>query len=225
MRPVKNENGPPRANRRIGRKLFAVLLVFVVLIGLAYLERAPILSGVARAWIIDEPVSRADAIVIIGGGLQTRTFAAARMYHQGIATNILIARSKLSPTDRIGLTQPERVLAEKVLTEKGVPAERIQTFGEAVTSTKDEAIALREWALAHPEVKTIIVSTELFHTRRVKWIFGKVFKQTSVKVKVTAIEQEEYTSGNWWQHEEGFIAFELEVVKSAFYHLKYRRLQ
>src|ERR1700758_1702668 len=113
------EQTPSKTSRPIARKLLATLLVFVGLMALIYLERAPILAAVARAWIVNEPVSHADVIAIIGGGLQTRTFAAAKMYRQGICTNILLASSKLSPTDRMGVTQPERSYSEKILITNG----------------------------------------------------------------------------------------------------------
>ena len=41
------------------------------------------------------------------------------------------------------------------------------------------------------------------------------------EVHVTAIDPPGYRGTNWWQHEDGLIAFQNEVVKSFYYRLKY----
>ena len=38
---------------------------------------------------------------------------------------------------------------------------------------------------------------------------------------VRAVAPTKYVAGDWWQHEAGLIAFQNEVIKSAYYHLKY----
>ncbi len=57
--------------------LIVVLLGIGALVG-AYRFRAPILTAMANAYIVDQPLEKADAVVALGGGLQYRTFEAAR---------------------------------------------------------------------------------------------------------------------------------------------------
>jgi hypothetical protein len=71
--------------------LRAVWLLAVVggLILAGYVFRASLLTGLAEAWVVNEPATKADAIVILGGGLENRPFAAARLFHDGVAPRIL----------------------------------------------------------------------------------------------------------------------------------------
>ena len=90
----------------------------------------------------------------------------------------------------------------------------------ALASTYDEARAVRAW-LATNSAKSILIATDLSHTRRARWIFQKELEGTGVQVRVHAIQPKEYGLTNWWQHEEGLIAFQNEFIKSLYYHLKY----
>ena len=182
--------------------------------------RSPLLTGVANAWIVDEPLTKADAIVVLGGGLENRPFAAARLYHQGLASKILFMDVKLSPTSRLGITQSEKDLTRQVLLKKDVPESDCITIGDAVASTHDEAMAVRAW-VEKTGAKRVLIPTDLFHTRRVRWLFRKALRGTGATALVVAVAPEQYQARNWWHHEEGLIAFQNEVIKSAYYYLRY----
>jgi uncharacterized SAM-binding protein YcdF (DUF218 family) len=92
--------------------------------------------------------------------------------------------------------------------------------GDGVATTYDESRAVRAW-LATNNAKSILIVTDLSHTRRAKWIFSKELKGTGVQVYVHAIRPSEYALTNWWQHEEGVIAFQNEFLKDIYYHFKY----
>jgi uncharacterized SAM-binding protein YcdF (DUF218 family) len=70
----------------------------------------PLLTGAAKAWMVNDPPVKADAIVVLGGGAQFRPFEAARLYHAGLAPAILVMNSELRATDRLGVTIPEAEL-------------------------------------------------------------------------------------------------------------------
>ncbi len=115
------------------------------ILGLIYLLRVPLLIGVAESWIVRENIEKADAIMLLGGGIQTRTFEAARLYHQGYAPRVMVADVKLEPTDGLGVTVPQVELMKQVLLKNGVPPEAITIVGNQVSSTHEEALALRDW--------------------------------------------------------------------------------
>jgi hypothetical protein len=66
-----------------------------------------------------------------------------------------------------------------------------------------------------------MIPTEIFHTRRVHWLFNRMLAGSGITPRIVALNPPEYTSADWWQHEEGLIAFQNEVIKSLYYRLKY----
>jgi uncharacterized SAM-binding protein YcdF (DUF218 family) len=202
-----------------GRRIaFGVTLCFLLFA--FYYCRAPLLRYAAAAWIVNDPVTNADAIFVLGGGLEYRPFAAARLFTNHSAPAILVSQSELPPTAQMGLTVPEFVTARLVMLSNGVPATAIRLIGTNVTSTREEALALREW-VTQTHARSIIIPTDIFHTRRARWVFEKALHDTGAEVHVVAVDVPKYTAADWWRHEEGLIAFETEVVKWAYYHVKY----
>jgi uncharacterized SAM-binding protein YcdF (DUF218 family) len=89
-----------------------------------------------------------------------------------------------------------------------------------VNSTYEEALALRDWVKQNGARKIVIVS-DPFHTRRVKWLFRKELATTGAQVLTAVAPPLEYDSSNWWKHEEGLIAFQNELIKYGLYRMKY----
>jgi uncharacterized SAM-binding protein YcdF (DUF218 family) len=191
----------------------------VLAIGLGVF-RAPLLTGLANSWIVDDAPEKSDAIVVLGGGVDYRPFAAARLYNDGWAPTVLIMDVGLSPTEEMGLKQPERDVTRQVLLKQGVPEQAIVPVGRSVKNTFEESKAVLAWATEHGAQK-LLIATELFHTRRARWVFRKQFRGTHTLVKFAAVAPGDYARTNWWQHEQGLINFQNEWVKLPYYWLKY----
>jgi uncharacterized SAM-binding protein YcdF (DUF218 family) len=179
-----------------------------------------VLTAIAKLWIVDDPLDTSDAIVVLAGGVQYRAFAAAQLYHAGLADRLLVAKGIVAPTDQLGLTISETELTVKVLLSQGVPNDRVVLVGNGVTSTYGDAVAVREWARDRA-AKRVIVPTDIFHTRRVRWIFRKVLREAGTAVLIKAIDPPGYTASDWWRHEGGLITFQNEVIKSLYYALRH----
>ena len=210
--------------RSLARRLRSAVLWFcgfvVLLTAFCFICRAPLLRGTATAWIIDDSVAHADAIVVLGGGLDYRPFAAARLYTNGCAKTILVTQPEVSKGAQGGRAVPEFILARDILLRNGVPDTAIEPLGTNVTSTRDEAFALKSWAAGH-HARSFVIPTDIFHTRRVRWIFQKALRGSDAEIHVVALTPHRYAKDNWWQTEDGLITFQNEVVKSLYYHLKY----
>lgn len=206
--------------RRILRFCAWTFLVLVALLLLAYGFRRTLLVSAGKLWIVDEPAAPSDAVVVLGGGAQTRPFAAAELVRQRITTNVLLADVRPTPSDQLGVTTRESDASRAVLLKMGVPASSIQGIGTNVSSTLDEARAVRAWAVEH-HPKVVIIPTDLFHTRRVNWLMEKQLHDLQVEVRVVALDTHEYNRTNWWQHEQGVVAFQNEVLKYLLYRCKY----
>ena len=205
---------------RFLRRFALCLLVLGALLLAAWCFRAPLLTGLANAWIVNEPLEKSDAIVVLGGGVENRPFEAARLYHRGLAPKILLMDVKLNPTTKLGLLPAEKDLTRRVLRKLEVPESALLVVGESVASTYDEARAVRAWA-GKTKATRVIIPTDLFHTRRVRWLFRQQLKDTGTRVQVAAVTPKTYRAGDWWQHEEGLIAFQDEVIKYGYYRWEY----
>lgn len=201
-------------------RLLKLLAVLTAILALAWFFRTPLLRGLAHAWVVDDPVTKSDAIVVLGGGRDWRPFAAAEMYKAGEAPLVLVAQPEMTPSQAL-LKQPsEAEVNTSILTQKGVPPASIQPLGTGVTSTRDEAVALRDWVMAH-KATDITIPTDALHTRRVQWIFQRELAGTGVTIHVRAVDHPRYSTDNWWQQEEGFLGFQSEVMKSLYYLMRY----
>lgn len=202
------------------KRLLAALLVLCVLLIALFIFRVPLLRGAAGAWVVNQPMTKADVIVVLGGGLENRPFEAARLFHLGLAPKILLMNPRLSPAVQLGLMPTEADLARNILLKKEVPAEDIFVTSDLVTNSFDESIALRNWAKTNG-AKSVLIPTDVFHTRRVRWLYGKELKGTGIRVAIEAVPVHEYAVSNWWQREQGVVAFQNEVLKYAYYRVKY----
>ena len=206
--------------RPIIRRLAWTFGIGCALLLAGYVFRAPLLKGLAGAWVVNDPVTKADAIVILGGGLENRPFAAAKLFHDGVAPRILYMDVRFSPAEEMGITLPEKEQTHRILLSNNVPESAMTVIGSNVANTYDESRAVRAW-IEKSGAKSIVIPTDPFHTRRVRWMFHKQLKGTGVALTVEAVPVREYTQGDWWRHEQGLIAFQNELVKSVYYHLKY----
>jgi uncharacterized SAM-binding protein YcdF (DUF218 family) len=198
-----------------------VVLSLLVLAGTgSWLYRVPLLQWAANVWIISDSVEAADAVAVLGGGLEDRPFAAADYYRRGLVPKVLLASARTSPSVKLGVSPSDVALSRAVLTELGVPETAIETFGTDLSSTFEESIALREWVERNHAMR-IIVPTEVFSSRRVKWMLERTLAGTGAQVRVPALESYEYSRDEWWRKEQGLIAFQTEVVKYFYYRFKY----
>ena len=204
-----------------GLRRFVLSCVLVcVLVGSAWLFRAPLLTTFARIWVVDDSLVKADAIVIPGGRPDLRAIEAARLYQQGLAPRILYMDVKLSPSSEMGIIPSEREQTRRLLLSNNVPESALTAIGQSVVNTHDESLAVRDW-MAASGLHSIIITTDISHTRRVRWLFKKELKGMPAEIRIHAIQPKEYGVNNWWQHEEGLIAFQNEFLKDIYYHLKY----
>src|SRR5213592_1555582 len=95
-----------KKNRNV---LLISVLFFLAAGGGFYLFREPILTRVATFLVVSDPLHKADAMEILGGGEPGRARKAAELYHEGWAPRIFI-------------TNAEHTTTKDVLGDYGIPA-------------------------------------------------------------------------------------------------------
>ena len=201
-------------------RLVVCVLLLVGLGACAWLARAPLLQGAADFWIVSDEVTRADAVVVLGGQFNVRPLAAADLYHKGLVNRVLISNNEETRAATIGAIQGDTESNRRVLLKLGVPENAIETFGGAHKNTRDEAVALREWT-ERRRVSTIIIPTEVFAARRVRWMFQREFAGQGIHIQVPSYESGDYTRAEWWKSAVGLVTFQNEVIKYVYYRLQY----
>jgi uncharacterized SAM-binding protein YcdF (DUF218 family) len=192
--------------------------IMAMLAGVAiavWLGREPLLRGVASLWIVSDSVTHADAIVVLGGNFHVRPRVAADLYQRGLANRILVSKAIHMQQGPVTGSPTDAELNRAALIKLGVQPGAIETFGTANTNTRDEAVALKQWAERNA-ASAFIIPTEIFSARRVRWIFHREFSGRSVRIEVPSFEQAGYTHGEWWKTEEGVIAFQNELLKYIY---------
>ncbi len=207
-------------SRRLRNYLACAITVIAVAAATMWYFRGQLLAGIANAWIVRDPLSHADAIVVLGGGMQTRPFEAARLYRDGYAPQVLVASPEPKPTDKMGLTVDDTEVTKRILSMQGMPDSAIAEFGNEVSSTYEEAVALRDWVRKRGAKKIIIVS-DAFHSRRVRWLFQKEIRPAGAEILTAIAPPLKYTVSEWWRTEQGLIEFQNELIKYSYYRLRY----
>ena len=190
------------------RRAIAIFAVALVATLVGWLGRASLLREAALFWIVSDPLTHADAIVVLGGNSQTRPPVAADLYRKGLANKVLVSHSF------------DFQLNCAALLKLGVPANAIETFGKANTNTREEAVALREWAERNA-ASVFVIGSEPFMTRRVQWIFRREFSGLPAKITVQPFDPPGFSLAGWWKTEQGSTAFQNEILKYLYYRWKY----
>ncbi|HKG15735.1 MAG TPA: YdcF family protein [Pyrinomonadaceae bacterium] len=208
-------------NLKARRARRALPLLLVALAAWAVVSRAA-----AEALVVSEELERADALVVLAGSSAyvERTARAAELYREGRAPVVVLTNdgqlSGWSDESQSNPTFVERARAE--LVRGGVPPERIEALPRRVGSTHDEAVLLREYAGGR-RMRSLLVVTSAYHTRRALWTFRRAFGGSGVEVGVSRVEPgvQTPTPGTWWLSPRGWGAVAGEYVKTVYYHLRY----
>ncbi|MGO9107807.1 MAG: YdcF family protein [Thermoguttaceae bacterium] len=174
----------------------------------------------ARWLDVGGPPQKADAVVLLNGGLNARPFVAAALVHGGWAPKLLLNTVAAHPSQLSGAVPPFFDINLKVLEYGGVPRDRVVCLDSAAKTTFDEAKAVADYLADHP-TKRLMIVTEGPHSLRARWIFQRVLSDRPVEIMMFSGPTEEFDNENWWQSEAGFLYVVSEYFKLFFYCLRY----
>ncbi len=200
-----------------------VLLVLTLIAVLAMLFGPAMLTGYARWLIKTDPPRKADAVVVLAGGEGERLGAALRIWRQGRVGALLVTGPDvpLLPVYTGGDSLSMAEVKRRIAIRKGVPADDVWVALGA-KSTYDEAHdALR--ALQEHRVRTAIVVTSPFHSRRARATFLRVFRGSGIDVTLETLPADLSAEkpNRWWTREREMMAVFTETAKTVFYWNRY----
>jgi len=183
-----------------------VLLGIAALLFLMYLARHPLMRYLGDYWVIDEPAAHADAILVLSDDnfYGDRATRAAELSRQQVAPVVVASGRKLRPNASIA------ELIEHDLIERGVPKEKVLRFDNDSNDTIDEAESLADLAKQKHWSRVIIVTSN-YHTRRVRYIFDRIFPGP-IAVSVASARDADFDPEHWWQKKKSIKLFAHEFL-------------
>jgi uncharacterized SAM-binding protein YcdF (DUF218 family) len=169
--------------------LLAVVLVLAVL----FFARHPIFRVIGEAWVVEDPLERSDAILVLSDDnfYADRATRASQIYRQGLAPVVVASGRRLRPY--AGVAE----LIEHDLIERGVPKDKILRVAHDADNTREEAIELAKIA-KQKKWRSVIVVTSNFHTRRARYIFSHVFPE-DVRIRISGAPDGDFDPERWWE--------------------------
>jgi uncharacterized SAM-binding protein YcdF (DUF218 family) len=185
------------------RFVAGILLAVVGLAALAVALHRPLLGLVAAALVVQEPLERADAIVVVAGGTPSREAAGAALFNQGWAPRVVISRPVVSNSIRqltaLGVRPLDLQGESKLVLEKyGVPPDHIIPVAEPARTTEPELDLVHQLARAQGYRRVILVTSPQ-HTRRVKVIWARQSRKSGIEGIVVAARDNDFELDDWWR--------------------------
>ncbi len=191
-----------------------VLLTMAGLMLALFLTAEYWLSAYGRYLVVDEKPRPCDAIVVLSGEAVPRVAKGVGLYKEGYA-GIIIMSGGGRLTSK--LTDADLMLMEAV--ELGVPRGAVVLENRS-ESTYENAVNVKKIVLER-DIKSFLLVTSNYHTRRAKYIFGKVFKGTGVEFITVSAPDPKFSASSWWKKHEGQQKALTELVNMIVYQFKY----
>jgi uncharacterized SAM-binding protein YcdF (DUF218 family) len=182
-------------------------LTFLALFGsVIYFARGPLLRLAGESWIVEDPLERSDAIIVLSDDnfYADRATRASQVFREGMAPVVVASGRRLRP--HAGIAE----LMEHDLIERGVPKDKILRVPHDADNTREEAEVLAQVA-AQKKWKRVIVVTSNYHTRRARYIFEKVFPQGTT-IRVTGARDGDFDPERWWEKRISIKKFAREMA-------------
>ena len=179
-----------------------LVVAALVLVALAVVAHGPALRLIGRALVVEDPVAKADAIVVVAGGTPSREDAAAALFREGLAPDVVLSNPLTPDRVRQLITMGARRLdyqgeSRLVLEQRGVPAQAIVALPQPVKTTEAELKVVGELARSRGWRRVILVTSPQ-HSRRVKLVWSRQ-APTDIQSIVRIAQDDDSLDGDWWR--------------------------
>lgn len=200
---------------RQGRKssLFILTSILIVSISVSLMLSVALESYL----VVSDPLPRADAIVVMAGGRKVRLPSVVELYRDGVAPLVLLTNDGIfaswSQKYQRNLYLVE--WAREDLVKMGVSENAIALLDYTASGSIHDALNTLAYVRTHPEIRSLLVVTSKFHTRRTLWTFRRVFEGQGTQIGVFPVPD---LSEAWWRRT---CVLYLEFLKYVYYCVRY----
>ena len=168
------------------------------------------------AWlVVEDPLQKADAVIVLGGTMYERPMEAVELYKEGWAARIYLFRQvadwgEQALVERNFPYTREVDLQIEVMGRLGVPPEAIGTLDQA-NSTADEAADVLA-LVTREQFSRVIIVTSKQHTRRARLVMNRKMNPAGVSIVVRPSRYDRSDVDRWWANRSTlrFTLFEMQ---------------
>lgn len=193
------------------RKKYIIALVLFLL---ALFSSPFWLSAYGRYLVVDEKPQKCDAIVILAGETVPRVAKGAELYREKYGDLVI-----MSGGGRLSTKYTEARIMLEEAEDLGVPPSAVILEDQSM-STYENAVFVKR-IIMERNIKSFLLVTSSYHTRRSKYIFDKVFKDTGIRIITVAAPDPRYSTSSWWKDHESQQRALTELANNVIYRLKY----
>jgi uncharacterized SAM-binding protein YcdF (DUF218 family) len=193
-----------------------------VLVGLGalYLSRTLWLPAIGGFLIVADPLTPAEVVLPLAGDLE-RIYYAAKLHQAGYAERVLLTNL---PLDTQAARDAHLRRAHAIAASVGVPEARIRVVPGFAETTFEEARRVRAH-LERLEVRSLLVVTSPWHTRRARMNLRAAFRGSGIRLSVQPVppdalppgELHPYRTRTWWRARSTRLTTLDEYLKLAAY--------
>lgn len=191
--------------------VFGLGVILVVAVVLGYI----VLRGAGAFLIIADEPQPANAIIIMGGGGESRMGEALELFRDKLSRIIILTETG----EYVGEYDYLQSFDIRIqLMNNGVPAGNILITDQEVTSTLEEAKAVLQ-LMKIQQMKSAIIVTDPYHTKRTSIIFNDIFADEDISLYFRPVTPSWYNSRTWFLSRDGWKFTVLEYLKLTAYKL------
>ena len=173
--------------------------------------------------IVDRPLQKSDAIVVLAGAQVDRWLEAVDLHREGLAPSILMSPGYVDPLgDELrarGIRLPREIDVHRdAMIQLGIPATAIEIMPHGYDNTADEAAGVRTIARSRGWTRLIVVTSK-YHTRRSLFAFQRELRGSGIEVEVRGSRYDRAQPDGWWRNRSDLRFVVAELQKLAAYRL------
>jgi len=199
-----------------GRKFVRLAIVLAPILVFAVFA----LPRLGSFLVFEDPLVKADAIVVLSGSMYERELEAVDLYLAGMAPRIYLFREIADSGERELMRRGIKLgravdLQVEAMEKVGVPRAAIGILDE-VDSTADEAQHVYDLVTGR-HLSSLIVITSKQHTRRARLVMRRRLAPTGATVIVRASRYDRSDVEHWWR-DRGTARFTLFELQRLFFY-------
>ncbi|HXN71639.1 MAG TPA: YdcF family protein [Candidatus Acidoferrales bacterium] len=198
----------PLGKRKLNRRLIS-FVIFLALFAAAIVG----FRGMGRWLVREDPLTHADALVVLSGGMPYRAEAAAHYFESGYASEVWVTRPEgpFEQLNELGIHYVgEEDYSRQILIHLHVPETDIRVLPGTIIDTEQEVEEIAR-ELRRTGKTSVIIVTSPQHTRRVKALWNEVAGEP-LNAVVRAAPEYPFDADHWWRNTRDALSVVREIL-------------